>query len=45
MTAEEDVWAIAEYLVDIPHTAMFRSDRRMYADRRLIDAGLVGHRK
>jgi len=45
MTAEEDVWAIAEYLVDIPHTAMFRSTRRMYADRRLIDAGLVGHRK
>lgn len=45
MTAEEDVWAIAEYLVDIPHTAMLRSTRRMYADRRLIDAGLVGHRK
>jgi hypothetical protein len=45
MTAEEDVWAIAEYLVDIPHTAMFRSTRRMYADQRLIDAGLVGHRK
>ena len=45
MTAEEDVWAIAEYLVDIPHTAMFGSSRRMYADQRLIDAGLVGHRK
>ena len=45
MTAEEDVWNIAEYLVDIPHTPMFRSTRRMHADQRLIDAGLVGHRK
>jgi len=45
MTAEEDVWAIAEYLVDIPHTAMFRSKRRMYVDKRLFDAGMVGHRK
>jgi len=45
MTAEEDVWAIAEYLVDISHTAMFASNRRMYADQRLIDAGMVGHRK
>jgi len=45
MTAEEDVWNIAEYLVDIPHTPIFRSVRRMYADQRLIDAGLVGHRK
>jgi hypothetical protein len=44
MTAEEDVWAVAEYLVDIPHTAMFRSNRRMYVDKRLFDAGMVGHR-
>ena len=44
MTAEEDVWAVAEYLVDIPHTAMFRSNRRMFVDRRLFDAGMVGHR-
>ena len=45
MTSEDDVWNVAEYLVDIPHTALFRSNRRMYADQRLIDAGLVGHRK
>ena len=45
MTAEEDVWVIAEYLVDISHTPMFASTRRMYADQRLIDAGMVGHRK
>jgi len=45
MTSEEDVWNVAEYLVDIPHTALFQSNRRMYADKRLIDAGMVGHRK
>jgi hypothetical protein len=45
MTAEEDVWAVAEYLVDIPHTAMFRPSRRMYVDKRLFDAGMVGHRE
>jgi len=45
MTAEEDVWPVAEYLVDIPHTPMFRSNRRMYVDQRLFDAGMVGHRK
>jgi len=45
MTSEDDVWNVAEYLVDIPHTALFRSNRRMHADQRLIDAGLVGHRK
>jgi len=44
MTAEEDVWAIAEYLVDIPHRPMFRSASRMYVDKRLFDAGMVGHR-
>jgi hypothetical protein len=45
MTVEEDVWFIAEYLVDIPHTSMFHSKRRMFADKRLFDAGMVGHRK
>ena len=45
MTAEEDVWAVAEYLVDIPHTAMFRPSRRMYVDKRIFDAGMVGHRE
>src|SRR6185436_17692473 len=33
MTAEDDVWTIAEYLVDIPHTPIFRKSRRMFADR------------
>jgi hypothetical protein len=45
MTAEEDVWAVAEYLVDIPHTEIFRPNRRLYVDRRLFDAGMVGYRK
>jgi len=45
MTAEEDVWAVAEYLVDIPHLAIFHSKRRMYVDKRLFDAGMVGRRK
>jgi hypothetical protein len=45
MTAEEDVWVVAEYLVDILHTPLFRSIRRMYVDKRLFDAGMVGHRK
>jgi hypothetical protein len=45
MTAEEDVWAVAEYLVDIPHIAMFRSNRHMYVDQRVFDAGLVGYRE
>ena len=45
MTAEEDVWAVAEYLVDIPHTPIFRPNRRLYVDKRLFDAGMVGYRK
>jgi len=47
MTAEDDVWAIAEYLVDIPHTPMLSAKRlksRIYVDKRLYDAGMVGHR-
>jgi hypothetical protein len=47
MTAEDDVWAIAEYLVDIPHTPMLSAKRlksRMHVDKRLYDAGMVGHR-
>ena len=44
MTAEEDVWEIPEYLVEIPHTPMFITHRRMYTDKRLYDAGMVGHR-
>ena len=49
MTAEEDVWMIAEYLVEIPHTPMIHGSlgvhRRMFVDKRLYDAGMVGHRK
>ena len=49
MTAEEDVWMIAEYLTEISHTPMIRgslgASRRMYVDKRLYDAGMVGHRK
>jgi len=44
MTAEEDVWVIAEYLVDIPHTPILRTNRRMVVDKRLFEAGMVGHR-
>ena len=43
MTSEEDVWAIPEYLVDIPHTPIIkRGTRRMYMDRRSYAAGMVG---
>jgi hypothetical protein len=45
MTAEENVWAIPEYLCEIPHrplltTAQIRGLSRM--DRRLFDAGRLG---
>jgi len=48
MTAEDDVWWIAERLVRVPHTrlltaAMVRNLSRV--DRRALAAGLVGHRK
>jgi hypothetical protein len=47
MTADEDLWWIPEYLVHIPHThllapGMERSLSR--ADRRALEAGLVGYR-
>ena len=34
MTAEEDLWAIPEYLVDIKHTPILRRSKRMYLDER-----------
>jgi hypothetical protein len=48
MTAEADLWWIAEHLVRVPHTrlltpAMIRALHR--TDRRSLDAGLVGYRK
>jgi len=43
MTAEEDLWAIPEYLCEIPHVSILNSTpRRMYMDERLYKAGLVG---
>ena len=45
MTAEEDVWMIPEYLVEIPHRNILLKERRMFVDKRLYDAGMVGHRE
>jgi hypothetical protein len=45
ITAEEDVWEIPEYLTTIPHTPILRTNRRMYMDKRLYQAGLVGRIK
>ena len=42
MTAEEDVWEIPEYLTTIAHTPILVTERRMYMDKRLYEAGLVG---
>lgn len=47
MTSEDDVWAVAEYLCDIPHTSILpagRSEKRVYVDKRSFDAGMLGHR-
>jgi hypothetical protein len=43
MTADEDLWAIPEYLMTIGHTAILTTHKRMHMDRRLFDAGTVGH--
>jgi hypothetical protein len=43
MTADEPLWAIPEYLCEIPHTPIVNgSSARMYMDERLFKAGLVG---
>jgi hypothetical protein len=45
MTSEDDVWAIPEYLCDIPHIPLLAPglERRLpRMDRRLFKAGLVG---
>ena len=47
MTAEKDVWFIAEYLCDIPHTRLLKPwmHRRLSpVDKRLYRAELTGHR-
>jgi hypothetical protein len=48
MTSEEDLWWIAEHLLEVRHTpllspAMTRALSR--ADRRSLEAGLVGYRE
>jgi len=45
MTSEEDLWVIAEYLTEIPHTALLRNgtgQRMTRVDKRLFKAGLTG---
>ena len=47
MRAEEDVWAIPEYLTEIRHTPLLRPSlvtKLGRVDRRLFSAGLVGRR-
>lgn len=48
MTAEADLWPIAEHLVEIPHTPLLpATPRRRFArvDERLFAAGLVGRKE
>jgi hypothetical protein len=48
MTAEEDVWAIPEYLTVIPHRPLLTPSmdrRRMRMDDRLYRAGMLGMAK
>jgi hypothetical protein len=42
MTAEEDLWAIPEYLTTIAHTRILKTKRRMFMNKRSYEAGLVG---
>src|SRR5438093_579970 len=42
MTAEDDLWSIPEYLVEVKHTPIAEITRRVYVDKRLYKAGLVG---
>ena len=47
MTAEDDLWPIAEYLTQIPHTPLLRNGvrRRMArVDARLFATGLTGYK-
>jgi hypothetical protein len=44
-TAEEDVWEIPEYLTTIRHTPVLHTNRRMYMDKRLYEAGRLGQVK
>ena len=45
MTAEEELWAINDYLCEIPHRNLLTPGqvrKRRWVDRRLYEAGLVG---
>jgi hypothetical protein len=42
MAAEEDLWDIPEYLTTISHTHILTSQKRMYMDERLFQAGILG---
>ena len=42
MTAEEDLWAIPEYLGTVSHTSILTTHKRMYMDGLLYKAGIVG---
>jgi len=45
MTSEEDLWPVAEHLVDVPHIPLVQNgaDQRFNrVDARLFAAGLVG---
>jgi hypothetical protein len=44
MTSEKDIWEIPEYLTTISHTPILQTPRRMYMDKRLYEAGLLGRK-
>lgn len=48
MTSEKDVWFIAEYLCEIPHTGLFtraQVKNLTRVDRRTVQGEIVGHRR
>jgi len=48
MTSEKDIWFIAEYLCDIPHSPLLRRGLEKHltrVDRRTWKSEMVGHRK
>lgn len=45
MTAEEELWAISDFLYEAPHRSLLtpaQERKRRWADRRLFESGLVG---
>jgi hypothetical protein len=48
MTSEKDIWFIAEYLCDVPHSPLLRRGLEKHltrVDRRTWKSEMVGHRK